>query len=139
MPQLRSVVVDTTDARASAEFYRQLLGWTYLSGFEPPPPGEPDPRGADWVVLLTPDGGLRLAFQQVADLPRSTWPGADVPQQLHLDFKVDTREQLAAQHERALALGAVLLADQSDDPDEQLYVYADPDGHPFCVFVATGP
>jgi hypothetical protein len=23
-----------------------------------------------------------------------------------------------------------------DDPDERLYVFADPAGHPFCMFVA---
>lgn len=33
-------------------------------------------------------------------------------------------------------LDATLLLDESDDPDEQLYVYADPAGHPFCIFVA---
>ena len=26
--------------------------------------------------------------------------------------------------------------DRTDDPDEPLYVYADPAGHPFCIFVA---
>jgi hypothetical protein len=41
-----------------------------------------------------------------------------------------------AQHERALGLGASLRYDRSADPDEPLRVYADPDGHPFCVFVA---
>lgn len=137
LPELRSIVLDTTDARRSAEFYRRLLGWTYLDGFEPPPAGEPDPFGADWLVLLTPDG-LRIAFQQVADLPRSSWPDARTPQQLHLDFKVATDAQLATQHERALALGATVLDDRADDPDERLYVYADPDGHPFCIFVSTG-
>jgi len=29
-----------------------------------------------------------------------------------------------------------MLLDRSDDADEPLYVYADPAGHPFCVFVA---
>jgi hypothetical protein len=30
-----------------------------------------------------------------------------------------------------------LLFDRSDDPDEPLIVYADPAGHPFCIFVAA--
>jgi hypothetical protein len=30
-----------------------------------------------------------------------------------------------------------MLRDRSDDPEEPLRVYADPSGHPFCVFVAT--
>jgi hypothetical protein len=58
-----------------------------------------------------------------------------VPQQLHLDLTVGTVEDLAAHHERALALGARLLLDRHEDPEEQLYVYADPAGHPFCIFV----
>src|SRR5262249_35019670 len=51
-PALRAVVVDTTDARALGEFYRELLGYTYRAGDESPAPGAPDPRGADWLVLL---------------------------------------------------------------------------------------
>ena len=31
---------------------------------------------------------------------------------------------------------ATLRLDRSDDPEEPLYVYADPAGHPFCIFVA---
>jgi hypothetical protein len=30
-----------------------------------------------------------------------------------------------------------VLRDRSDDPDEPLRVYADPAGHPFCIFVAA--
>jgi hypothetical protein len=56
---------------------------------------------------------------------------------LHLDTTVPTVEDLHAQHRRALDLGARLLRDRSDDPDEPLFVYADPAGHPFCIFVAT--
>jgi hypothetical protein len=56
---------------------------------------------------------------------------------LHLDLKVRTMAQFAAQHERALDLGARLLFDRSDDPVEPLRVYADPAGHPFCIFVAA--
>lgn len=133
-PRVRQVVLDSTDARRLAEFYRAFFGLAYRRGDEPPPPGEPDPNGADWLVLRT-DGDLSLAFQQVARLPRSTWPAADVPQQLHLDTTVPDVAALDRAHERALALGATLLLDRTDDPDEPLRVYADPDGHPFCVFV----
>jgi hypothetical protein len=48
---------------------------------------------------------------------------------------VPTMADLDVQHERALALGARLLEDRSDDPEEPLRVYADPAGHPFCIFV----
>ncbi len=132
-PVLISTVLDATDARQLAEFYRQLLGFTYRDGDEPPPAGEADPQGADWLVLT--GGGQRLAFQQVEQQAASTWPDAAVPQQLHLDMGVPTTDDLTAQHERALSLGATLLQDRFGDPDEPLYVYADPAGHPFCIFV----
>ena len=134
-PRLLQTVLDTTDARGLAEFYRQLLGLRYRPGDEPPPAGEPDPRGADWLVLTDADGARRLAFQQVADLPRPTWPEGPRPQMLHLDLMVPSAEDLRAQHARALELGATELYDRSADPEEPLYVFADPAGHPFCVFV----
>jgi catechol 2,3-dioxygenase-like lactoylglutathione lyase family enzyme len=138
VPVLRQVVLDTTDARGLAEFYRVLLGLRYRPGDEQPPAGEPDPQGRGWLVLLTPDGLPQVAFQQVAELPRATWPEGPYPQQLHLDLTVPDIEALDAQHERALGLGATLLDDdRSRDPDEPLRVYADPAGHPFCIFVAT--
>jgi catechol 2,3-dioxygenase-like lactoylglutathione lyase family enzyme len=135
-PALQQVVLDTTDARRLAEFYRELLGYRYRGGDEPPPAGADDPQGLDWLVLAHPSGTPRIAFQQVAALPHSTWPEAETPQQLHLDLTVPDVPALRAQHERALALGAQLLQDRCDDPVEPLFVYADPDGHPFCIFVA---
>ncbi|WP_253691927.1 VOC family protein [Cellulosimicrobium protaetiae] len=135
VPRVAQVVLDTTDARALAEFYRALLGLEYRAGDEPPAPGEPDPAGEDWLVLRPPPGGIQLAFQQVASLPPSTWPEGGVPQQMHLDCTVPDVAELDRQHRRALELGARLLRDRSDDPEEPLRVYADPAGHPFCVFV----
>jgi hypothetical protein len=134
VPVIRQVVLDTTDARGLAEFYRQLFGLSYRPGDEPPASGEPDPRGADWLVLGSSEG-VPLAFQQVDELAPSTWPSAAVPQQLHLDTTVPDVAELDRQHERALELGARLLLDRVDDPDEPLRVYADPAGHPFCIFV----
>jgi catechol 2,3-dioxygenase-like lactoylglutathione lyase family enzyme len=136
LPRLRQVVLDTTDARRLAEFYRQLLGLHYRPGDEPPAPGEPDPRGQDWLVLMSAAGDFSLAFQQDPEQRPSTWPDHGVPQQLHLDLTVPTADELAAQHGRVLALGARLLYDRFDDPEEPLRVYADPSGHPFCIFVA---
>jgi catechol 2,3-dioxygenase-like lactoylglutathione lyase family enzyme len=137
-PKLVQVVLDATDARELAEFYRRLLGLQYRAGDEPPAPGEPDPQGQDWLVLRNA-GGAKVAFQRVAALAKATWPEGPVPQQLHLDLSVPTKAELDAQHERALALGATLLEDDADNPDEPLRVYADPAGHPFCIFVATSP
>lgn len=135
-PALRATVLDATDARALAEFYLQLLGYTYRAGDEPPPAGSPDPNGQDWLVLRDQAGTARLAVQHVDELPRSTWPDAQIPQQLHLDLTVGDSAELAAQPDRAVALGATVIEDRSDDPDEELYVFADPAGHPFCIFVS---
>jgi hypothetical protein len=135
-PVIRQTVLDTTDPRRLAEFYRQLLGLRYRPGDEPPAPGRPDPKGQDWLVLRSAADGVALAFQKVEKLAPATWPQGPIPQQFHLDTTVPTRAELDVQHERALALGARLLQDRSDDPQEPLRVYADPAGHPFCIFVA---
>ena len=133
-PTIRQVVLDTLDARGLAEFYRQMFGLSYREGDEVPADGAPDERGGDWLVLRNP-GGVELAFQQTTGVKPSTWPDAAIPQQMHLDTIVPDAETLDAQHERALALGAKLLFDRRNDPDEPLRVYADPAGHPFCIFV----
>ncbi|MFJ3159916.1 VOC family protein [Streptomyces kanasensis] len=132
-PQLLHTVLDTTRPRELAEFYRSLLGLTYRPGDEPPADGTPDEP--DWLVLRTSDGVNRLAFQQVERLPRTTWPAHDVPMQAHLDLTVPDAAELTRQRRRAEDLGARLLLDRYDDPDEPLYVLADPAGHPFCIFV----
>jgi catechol 2,3-dioxygenase-like lactoylglutathione lyase family enzyme len=134
-PHLVQTVLDCTDARELAEFYRQLLGFQYRPGDEPPADGQPDE--SDWLVLRDSNGSNHLAFQEVEKLPKATWPEGPIPQQLHLDLSVPTLEDFNAQHERALALGAKVLRDRSDDPQEPLRVYADPAGHPFCIFVAA--
>ncbi|KQY57275.1 MULTISPECIES: VOC family protein [unclassified Nocardioides] len=132
-PQLLHTVLDTTDVRGLAEFYRELLGLSYRPGDEPPTDGSPDEE--DWLVLVDDDGARKLAFQEVERLEPTTWPAHDVPMQLHVDFTVPTREELEHHVERAVALGARVLLDRTDEEGEPLYVLADPAGHPFCVFV----
>ena len=133
-PQLLHTVLDTTDVRTLAEFYRRLLGLQYRPGDERPPSGTAD--DADWLVLTDRHGVRELAFQRVDRLERTTWPQHDVPMQMHLDFTVSSVVELERQRERAESLGADLRMDRMDDPEEPLYVFADPSGHPFCVFVA---
>lgn len=135
-PRVRVPVLDCTDARALAEFYRALLGLAYRPGDEPPAGGR-DEQAADWLVLCDDAGRSVLAFQPVAELPQVTWPEGPVPQQLHLDLSVPSAEALDRSSERAVALGARLLLDRREDPVEPLRVYADPAGHPFCILVAT--
>jgi catechol 2,3-dioxygenase-like lactoylglutathione lyase family enzyme len=132
-PRILHTVLDSTDVRRLAEFYRQLLGLRYRDGDEPPADGRPD--DLQWLVLVDDDGARRLAFQEVERLEPTTWPRHDVPMQLHLDLTVDSRAELERHRGHAEALGAALLLDRTDDPDEPLYVLADPSGHPFCLFV----
>jgi hypothetical protein len=131
-PKYLHTVLDSTDVRGLAEFYRELLGLEYRPGDEPPTDGSPD--DADWVVLLEPGGRRVLAVQLVERLERTTWPEHDVPMQLHMDFTVDDVDEVERHRSRAEALGATLVLDRTDDPDEPLYVLADPAGHPFCIF-----
>ncbi len=132
-PQLLHTVLDATDARALAEFYRELLGLRYRAGDEPPRDGEDDDTG--WLVLTDHEDHRVLAFQEVDRLEPTTWPRHDIPMQLHLDLTVSSRAVLEEHRERAEALGARLLLDRTDDEQEPLYVFADLAGHPFCVFV----
>jgi catechol 2,3-dioxygenase-like lactoylglutathione lyase family enzyme len=133
-PKLLHTVLDTTKPRELAEFYRQLLGLRYRPGDEPPADDAVD--DVDWLALVDAAGVRTLAFQRVDHLPRTTWPEHDVPMQLHLDLTVPDRAELQRQRARAESLGAELLLDRTDSPDEPLYVLADPSGHPFCIFVA---
>lgn len=148
-PVVRQVVLDCPHPRTLAEFYRQLLGYHYRAGDEPPPAGAADPPGRDWLVLRPlpddPLGGRGIAFQQVDEYlppvwtpePESAGPRQSVGQRqmLHLDMTVPDAQSLTRQRDRALGLGATVLYDRSDDAEEALYVFADPVGHPFCIFV----
>jgi len=131
-PVILQTVLDTTAPRAPAEFYRELFGLRYRPGDEAPDDG---PDDVDWLVLVDASGSRRLAFQLVDRLEPTTWPAPDVPMQLHLDCTVTDVAELERHRERAESLGATLLLDRTGDPDEPLYVLADPSGHPFCLFV----
>ncbi len=133
-PRYMHTVLDTTDARGLAEFYRELLGLHYRPSDVPPSDGSVD--DADWLVLTDDAGDRVLALQQVDTLHPSTWPSPDVPMQIHIDYAVPTVEELQRHRQRAEALGAQLLLDRTDEEAEPLYVLADPAGHPFCLLVA---
>ncbi len=134
-PVVMHTALDALDARALAEFYRELLGVTYRPGDEPPTDGADD---ADWLVLVDASGARVLAVAQVARLDRPTWPSDDVPKQMHLDLRVSSRAELEHHRSRAEALGAVVLYDRTAEEGEPLYVLADPAGHPFCLMVSAG-
>ncbi len=116
------VALDCPDPMALARFYGAITGWET----EPLDPGEPD-----WVQLRNPGGGATIAFQHVPDHRPPQWPGAEHPQQAHLDFDVD---DLDAAEARVLAIGARKAEVQ---PGTSFRVYLDPAGHPFCLVLAA--
>lgn len=113
--RLHHFVLDCPDPLALATFYSRLLDEpiTYVSD--------------DWVVVSTSSQASGLAFQLAPDHRPPTWPGAEVPQQAHLDVMV---EDVEAATPRVLRLGATKL-----DGDD---VFADPAGHPFCLVKRPG-
>jgi hypothetical protein len=117
--KLTATVLDAPDPRELAGFYQRLLGW---------PVGKDEP---DWVTLVPPDGSSGLSFQREPVYERPTWPAVRGRQQmmLHLDIEVDNLETAGAQ---AVAAGAALADFQ---PQEDVRVYLDPVGHPFCLWV----
>ncbi|MGR6090378.1 VOC family protein [Brevibacterium sp. CSND-B09] len=139
-PELLHTVIDTTEPRMLAEFYRRLLGYVYRPGDEPTDDRSSatsaEPEVPDLLVLTDASGNRKLAFQRVDRLEPTTWPATDIPMQMHLDLTVPNRTMLERQLQRAEDLGAELRVDRTDDEDEPLYVFTDPSGHPFCIFVA---
>jgi len=112
---LRGVTLDCGDPRVLAGFYGALTGMRELFG-------------ADEFVALTDDSGCDLGFQRVDGYRPPQWPGQDVPQQFHLDFRVD---DLDATEALALELGATRPTHQPGDG--RWRVLLDPAGHPFCL------
>jgi catechol 2,3-dioxygenase-like lactoylglutathione lyase family enzyme len=118
---LTAVVLGATDANALAAFYRELLGWDVRS----------DEPG--WVALTAPDGGAGLSFQEETAHVAPVWPAGpgDPQMMMHLDIEV---EDLDAAGKHAIDCGAALAEFQ---PQDDVRVYLDPAGHPFCLWIAT--
>ena len=116
--KLAATVLDAPDARELAGFYRRLLGWEAVDD-------EPD-----WVKLRAPDGGAALSFQTERAYVPPVWPAGPGDRQMlmHLDIEVDDLDAAGAQ---AVAAGATLAEFQ---PQDDVRVFLDPAGHPFCLF-----
>jgi hypothetical protein len=113
--RLTAVVLDCPEPHRLAAFYGALTGWAV----------EYDER--EWVTLNS-GTGLRVCFQENVHYVPPAWPDPTGPQQVHLDFAV---EDLDTAEEALLDLGAVKPEFQ---PGETWRVYADPAGHPFCLY-----
>lgn len=118
---LTAVVLGAADANALAAFYSELLGWDVRS----------DELG--WVALAAPGGGAGLSFQEETAHVAPVWPAGPGDQQMmmHLDIEVDDLDA-AGQH--AIDCGAALAEFQ---PQDDVRVYLDPAGHPFCLWIAS--
>ncbi|MFE2418718.1 VOC family protein [Streptomyces hokutonensis] len=117
--RLSTVVLDAYDAHELAGFYLRLLGYE-IRAEEP-----------DWVLIGPSDGGTGLSFQTEPEYVPPVWPTrrpGDQQMMLHLDIEVD---DLEAEVERAVGLGAALHDHQ---PQDDVRVLLDPSGHPFCLW-----
>ena len=113
--------------RALARFYAELLGWM-IEAEEPAAVGEPDEAG--WAIVLAPDRRLKIEVQWDLNYQSPVWSSQHgAPSMImHLDFAVDDLEAAVA---RSLELGASLAEHQ---PQTDVRVMVDPEGHPFCLF-----
>jgi predicted enzyme related to lactoylglutathione lyase len=111
-----SFVMDCPDAGALARFYAEILGWKVEAR-------------DDWADIKPEDGSNCISFQQVENFRAPSWPGQDVPQQMHLDVMVRDLDEAEAE---VLKLGATKPEHQ---PGTTFRVLLDPAGHPFCLCV----
>jgi predicted enzyme related to lactoylglutathione lyase len=112
---LFAVTIDCSDPDQLARFYQRLLGGSITAT-------------TATFVALTPDTGLRLYFQPIEGYTQPTWPDADTPTQMHLDFTVGDLDEAEG---RATTLGASKAAQQP--APSRFRVLIDPEGHPFCL------
>ncbi|MFD5828736.1 VOC family protein [Lentzea sp. NPDC060358] len=115
--RLTSVTVGSSQPQVLAEFYARLLG------------GEVTAVQDDWAQVRTP-GGMTVNLERERQFRRPVWPGrpGEPVATQHLDVEVDDLQAALA---HALACGAVPAAVQ---PQDDVRVLLDPDGHPFCLF-----
>ncbi|GAB3274322.1 VOC family protein [Sinomonas notoginsengisoli] len=113
-----ATVLGSPDPQTAARFYSNLLGWEL---------GDDE---QEWATVLNPGGGPKLSFQFEENYERPAWPEEQGKQQMmmHLDLLV---EDLAKACAHATECGAVRSPHQ---PQDDVIVFFDPDGHPFCLF-----
>ena len=132
-PRMRvtALTIGTSQPRELAAFYSRLLDLPVTID-DPPGPGDPD--GAGWAQIHppTPALGPTLSFEYDRQFTRPTWPSTPEGQNatVHLDVAVDDLDAAVAW---AVSAGAVLAEVQ---PQDDVRVLLDPDGHPFCLFVS---
>jgi hypothetical protein len=116
--ELCGVVLDAPDAQELGRFYQRLTGW----------PAIMDEPG--WYKIAPAGSRNGISFQTEPLYVAPVWPAAESQQQMqtHLDLLVD---DLAVACAHAESIGARLAEFQ---PQDDVRVYLDPVGHPFCLF-----
>ncbi len=124
--RVTSVTVMTPEPLVLADFYARLLR-VEVSATEPPPPGAP--AAAGFAQIRMPH--LTLNFEYEEQWSRPVWPAEAGHQSAtqHLDLWVADLEASSAW---ATECGATLADTQ---PQDDVRVFLDPSGHPFCLFV----
>ena len=117
---IREIVLNSPDPAALSAFWAQLVGGTPVEWYD------------GWVTLEPAPHGQRLSFQR-----SDTDPGHHVTG-VHFDVLV---EDLGSAHQAVLTAGGDYLEERwspRPGPDGEPVpwrVYADPDGHRFCLVV----
>jgi catechol 2,3-dioxygenase-like lactoylglutathione lyase family enzyme len=121
--KLKSIVLDCPDIQALSDFYIRMLGW------------EKDfVEEGVFLAIRSPLGGVMIAFQTNTDYVSPVWPEEPNAQQqmLHIDFAVQSKEDMERAVKHALSCGATKAATQYCD---EWTVMLDPVGHLFCFVV----
>jgi catechol 2,3-dioxygenase-like lactoylglutathione lyase family enzyme len=117
------VALDAKDPPTLVRFYAEVLGWEVANV---------DEKGG---ALGMPGAPAFVSVQYSESYVPPTWPPAPGHQQmmLHLDVAVDDLDAAVA---HALRLGARLSEFQ---PQDDVRVLLDPEGHPFCLYHDSSP
>ena len=118
--RVTAVTLNSPNPPALARFYAQLLDWTI------------DVQSEGWVTLPNPNGGVKLAFHIEDVYTPPVWPSQPGEQIImeHVDIQVDDLAEACA---HAKACGARMAEYQ---PQDDVRVHFDPDGHIFCLYLA---
>jgi hypothetical protein len=114
--EIHELTFDALNPYALAQFWSELLGRHIRPG---------DTAGDESVLVIEHQGQPGLLFIRVPE-------GKSAKNRIHFDlWPTDTTRD--AQIERALQLGAVLLADLRRPDGPGWVVLADPEGNEFCI------
>jgi catechol 2,3-dioxygenase-like lactoylglutathione lyase family enzyme len=110
--------INCTNAFELSEWWKQLLGYADVAG-------DPNEAGDEECMIVDPESGHQLLFIEVEDLQESDG-------RIHLDLAPTDRRR-DDEIERAVALGAIEVADRRNADGTGWMVLADPAGNLFCI------